>query len=172
MTDRSKHSTSISLMSWCVTFFRRLGSLRLFCFANPIRQAQPPGNFPDITCWRHSPVRVHHSSLCLLHPTMTVPCYCGRPCRSYLLSLIIALGLICGAISIDADNSDRSLRLTGDGANHATEHHHEEGHANDEHNANEDAVDLGMTWIEPENLPAEIQFERKLNMMGCGKYRL
>ena len=89
--------------------------------------------------------------------------------RSYLLSLIIALGLICGALSIDANNSDRNLRLAEDGTSHAIAHHHDdEGHA-DEHNANKDVVDLGMTWIEPENLPTEIQFERKLNMMGCGE---
>ena len=92
--------------------------------------------------------------------------------RSYLLSLVIALGLICGALSTEDANSDRSLRLAGDGASHAIKpHHDDEGHA-DEHNANEDVVDLGMTWIEPKNLPTEIQFERKLNMMGCGEYRL
>ena len=79
--------------------------------------------------------------------------------------------LICGPSSTEADNSDRSLRLAGDGTSRATEHRHDnEGHA-DEYNANEDVVDLGMTWIEPEDLPMEIQFERKLNMMGCGKYR-
>ena len=103
---------------------------------------------------------------------MTVPGFGGRPCLSYLLSLIIVLGLICGAISIEAHSSDRSLRLAGDGTSHAIEHHDDEGHAaDDEHNANEDVVDLGMTWIEPGDLPMEIQFERKLNMMGCGKYR-
>ena len=104
---------------------------------------------------------------------MTAPGFGGRPCRSYLLPLVIALVLICGASSTEADNSDRSLRLAGDGTSHATEHYHDnEGHAaDDEPNANEDVVGLGMTWIEPEDLPMEIQFERKLNMMGCGKYR-
>jgi len=103
---------------------------------------------------------------------MTVPGFCGRPCRSYLLFLTITLGLICGALSTDIDKSAKGRRLNGDSTQHVTENDtasDEEGHVRAEHSKPEHMMDLGMTWIEPENLPTEIQFERKLNMMGCGK---
>ena len=91
-------------------------------------------------------------------------------CRSHLLCAVISLALICGAWSADADTGARGLRINGDGTqHHATEQdtgHHVVVRAK---HGQEHAVDLGMTWIEPENLPTEIQFERKLNMMGCGK---
>lgn len=95
----------------------------------------------------------------------------GRPCRSYLLCAVISLALICGVWSADVDTGARGLRINGDGTHPATEHD-TAGHqvVRAEHGQEQHVVDLGMTWIEPENLPTEIQFERKLNMMGCGKF--
>ena len=104
-----------------------------------------------------------------LQPTMMIP---GRPCRSYLFCVTISIALICGVWSIDVDTGARGLRINGDGTHHATEHVTATGHhvVRAEHSQEEHVVDLGMTWIEPENLPTEVQFERKLEMMGCGKF--
>jgi len=110
-----------------------------------------------------------HSSLPTAadHDDMMIP---GRPCRSYLFCVTISIALICGVWSTDVDTGARGLRINGDGTHHATEHNTATGHqvVRAKH-GQEHAVDLGMTWIEPENLPTEVQFERKLEMMGCGK---
>jgi len=75
-------------------------------------------------------------------------------------------------LSTDIDKSAKGRRLNGDSTQHVTENDtasDEEGHVRVEHSKPEHMMDLGMTWIEPENLPTEIQFERKLNMMGCDR---
>jgi len=100
---------------------------------------------------------------------MTVSGFCcGRPRRrSYRISLAIALlALICGGAAATEDAADgdgRSLRAAGGRLPGAA--------ASDGPDPNQpDAVaDRGMTWIEPEDLPAEVQFERRLNM-GCGEF--
>lgn len=109
-----------------------------------------------------------------LQPTMAASDFSGgRPCRSYWLRAAISLALICGVWSADVDTGARGLRVNGAGHTHPATEHDTAGHqvvVRAEHGQEEHATDLGMTWIEPENLPTEIQFERKLNMMGCGKF--
>ena len=105
---------------------------------------------------------------------MTVPGFCcGRPRRrSYRISLTIALLalILCGGAAATeeaAEDGGRNLRAAGDGGSSRLPG----AAASDGPDPNQpDATaDRGMTWIEPEDLPAEVQFERRLNM-GCGEF--